>query len=328
MKPAHPHSLCLRLLALAVAGAVVALSGHAASAQVPRTIKLVVPFSAGGPTDITGRVLAEEISRAQGVTMVVENRTGAGGQVGIEAVARAPADGSTLLLVANGFVVMPHVRKPGYDPFTSFEAICLLVKYPNVIVTEAGSPYRTLPDLIDAARAHPGDITMASVGPGSGSQISVEMLKRAAKVDMTFVPFPGYSPAINALLGNHLTAVFADYSVIAEQYKAGKVRVLAVGSAQRMRAMPDVPTIAEFGFKDYEAEVWYGLFAPAHTPAPAIAQFTDWFKAALRAPEVEQKLVGLGLLPNATCGADFAAFVRKQYDDYGAVIRAANIKAE
>ena len=107
---------------------------------------------------------------------------------------------------------------------------------------------------------------MASVGPASGSQISVEMLKRAAKVDMTFVPFPGYSPAINALLGNHLTAVFADYSVIAEQYKAGKVRVLAVGSAQRMRAMPDVPTIAEFGFKDYEAEVWYGLFAPVHTP--------------------------------------------------------------
>ena len=330
MKPAHPHSLRLivRALALAMVGVVVALSGHAASAQVPRTIKLVVPFSAGGPTDITGRVLAEEISRAQGVTMVVENRTGAGGQVGIEAVARAPADGSTLLLIANGFVVMPHVRKPGYDPFTSFEAICLLVKYPNVIVVEAGSPYRTLTDLLDAARAYPGDITMASVGPGSGSQISVEMLKRAAKVDMTFVPFPGYSPAINALLGNHLTAVFADYSVIAEQYKAGKVRVLAVGSAQRMRAMPEVPTIAEFGFKDYEAEVWYGLFAPAHTPAPAVAQFTDWFKAALRVPEVEQKLVGLGLLPNATCGAEFAAFVRKQYDDYGAVIRAANIKAE
>ena len=303
-------------------------SDHVAWPQTARTIKIVVPYASGGPTDLVARLLADEIGRAQGLTMVVEDRPGAGSAVGTEVVSRAAPDGDTLLIAAPAFVILPHVRKLNYDPLTSFEPICHLVHYPNVIVVNTKSSYRTLAELLDKARATPGELTMASVGPATGSQIAVEMLKRAAKVDMTFVPYPGYAPAINALLGEHVTSAFADYSVVAEQLRAGKLRALAVSSPTRTAALPDVPSVAESGYKDYQAEVWYGLLAPARTPSATVLQIAGWFTAALQAREIRHKLVGLGLFPDGTCGAEFGAFVRKQYDDYGRVIREANITAE
>jgi tripartite-type tricarboxylate transporter receptor subunit TctC len=318
----RPGELLVALVLLALCG------GHTAWAQATRTIKLVVPFAAGGPTDLVGRLLADEISRTQGLAVVVENRTGAGSAVGTEAVARAAPDGNTLLLGANGFVVLPHVRKLNYDPLTSFEAICHILNYPNVVAVNTASPYRKLADLLDAARARPGALTIASVGPATGSQVSVEMLKRAAKVDLTFVPYTGYAPAINALLGGHVTSVFADYSVVAGQLRANTLRALAVSSPARTAVLPDVPTVAESGYKDYEAEVWYGLFAPAHTPAAMLSQIASWFTAALKAQDVRRKLEELALFPDGTCGPEFSAFLRKQYDAYGHVIREAGIKAE
>ena len=258
--------------------------------------------------------------------MLIENRPGAGTVVGTEAPSRAAPDGNTLLIVANSFVVLPHLRKLNFGPLSSFEPICRLVHYPNVIVVNTASPYLTLADLLDEARARPAEITMASVGPATGSQIAVEMLKRAAKVDMTFVPFPGYAPAINALLGEHVTSVLADYSVVSEQLRAGRLRALAVGSRTRSAALPDVPSVAESGYKDYEAGVWYGLLAPARTPNATILRIAGWFTAALEAREIKEKLVGLGIFPDGTCGAEFGAFLRKQYGDYGRVIRESNIK--
>jgi len=293
-----------------------------------RTIKIVVPYAAGGPTDLVARVLADEIGRAQGLTIVVEDRPGAAGAVGAEVVSRAAPDGNTLLIAAPAFVILPQVRTLNYDPLTSFEPICQLVHYPNVIVVNTTSSYRTLAELLDNARASPGKLTMASVGPATSSQIAVEMLKRAAKVDMTFVPYSGYAPAITDLLGEHVTSVLADYSVVVEQLRAGKLRALAVTSPTRTASLPDVPSVAESGYKDYEVQVWYGLMAPARTPSAKVLQIAGWITAALQAPEPRHKLVELGFLPDETCGAEFGAFIRKQYDDFGRVIREANIKAE
>jgi tripartite-type tricarboxylate transporter receptor subunit TctC len=202
------------------------------------------------------------------------------------------------------------------------------VSSPQLIVVNSTSPYRTLADLLDAARAKPGDLTLASVGPASLPQIGLEMLKRAANVDITFVPYPGTAPAINALLGGHVTSAFSSYASLSEQVKAGKLRAVATATPTRIEALPDVPTVAESGYRDFEADLWDGVVAPAKTPKETIAEITGWFTMALREPETKRKLVAQGLFPVGTCGADFGALIRKQYDNYGRVIREANIKAD
>jgi tripartite-type tricarboxylate transporter receptor subunit TctC len=307
--------------ALAMACALIG-SAHA---QSNRTIKLVVPYPPGGTADIVARLLGEQIGRAQGPAVVIENRPGAGTAIGTEAVARAAPDGTTLLINSPEFVINPHLRKPNYDPIASFEPVCLLVSSPTVIVVNAASPYRTLKDLLDAARAKPGELTLASTGI---FQIAIEQLKRAANANLIYVPFQGNGPASNALLGDHVTSVFAVYPTVAELIKAGKLRPLAIASRKRIDAMPDVPTIIESGFADYEVEVWLGLVAPARTPKEVTAQIAEMFVAAMQAAEVKAKLVAQDSYPIGMCGADFGSYIRKQLDDTGRVIRDANIKAE
>jgi tripartite-type tricarboxylate transporter receptor subunit TctC len=299
--------------------------GDRVHAQTDRTVKIVVPFAAGGGADILARLLAEQVGRAKGPTFVVENRPGAGTVIGTSAVARAEPDGNTLLMMNNSLVVNPHLRKLTYDPLTSFDPICLLVRSPQVIVVNSASPYHTLADLLDAARSKPGELTMASIGPASTLHIAIEMLKKAANVNMTFVPYKGTGPSVNALLGQHVTSVFSSYAAVSEQIKAGKLRALAVASRERTQAMPSVPTIAEAGYKGIEVDLWYGLFAPAKTPREAISQLGGWFGAAVQAPEVQPKLLVQGLHSGVACGSQFAAFVREEHDKYGAVIREANI---
>jgi tripartite-type tricarboxylate transporter receptor subunit TctC len=225
-------------------------------------------------------------------------------------------------------IISPHLRRVNYDPLTSFEPICDLVHAPTIIVVNSASPYRTLADLLNAARAKPGGLTLAGSGPATAVHIAFEMLKRAAKVDMTFVPYPGGAPAVTALLGDHVTSVLADYAGMAEQLAAGKLRALATASSVRIESLPDVPTVAESGYKDYAVDVWFGLFAPAKTPKATVSQLAGWFTAALKVTEVKAKLNVQGLYPAGMCGADFEALVRKQYEEYGRAIREANIRAE
>jgi tripartite-type tricarboxylate transporter receptor subunit TctC len=293
--------------------------------QAPRTIRVVVPYPPAGTADIVARLLGEQIGRAQGATVVIENRPGAGTTIATEAVARAAPDGSTLLINSPEFVINPHLRKTNYDPLTGFEPICNLVSSPTVIVVNAASPYRTLADLLDAARAKPADVTMASTGI---FQIAIEMLKRTANVNLTYVPFQGNAQASNALLGGHVTSVFAVYPTVAELVKSGKLRALAAASRSRIPTLAEVPTVIDSGFKDYEVDVWLGLVAPAKTPRDTIAQMTTWFTAALQTPEIKSKLVAQESYPVAVCGADFAAYIRKQYDEIGRVVREANIKPD
>ncbi len=184
----------------------------------------------GGANDFLARVLAEQIGRAQGVAFTVENRTGAGGIIGAEAVSRSAPDGSILLLDSNSLLIDALVQKTNYHPLTRFEPICNLVDAPTVITVNAASPYRKLSDLIDAARARPREITLATVGPGGTFRIGFERLRRAANVDITFVPYPGIAPAVNARLGGHVSFVFSTYSTVSDQVNAGRLRALATGS--------------------------------------------------------------------------------------------------
>jgi tripartite-type tricarboxylate transporter receptor subunit TctC len=296
--------------------------------QAARTIKIIVPYAAGGAPDIISRLLGEQISATHGLAVVVENRPGAGSVIGTEAVSRAAPDGNTLLTTANAFVINPHLRKVNYDPLTSFEPICHLVSVPALIVVNATSPYRTFAELLDAARAKPGEVTLASPGPGTTFHIALETLKRAANVNITYVPYAATPPAVNALLGDHVTSVFSDYASLGGQLNSGKVRPLAAATRTRIETLPHVPTVAEFGFKDYEADIWFGMVAPAHTPKETTAELASWLTAAMQRPEVKPKLALQALTPAAKCGTDFAAHLRKHYDDYGRVIRDSNIKAE
>jgi tripartite-type tricarboxylate transporter receptor subunit TctC len=301
--------------------------GHGAWSQA-RAIKIVAPSAPGGVTDTLARLLGEQVAQAQGQTILIENRPGAGGVIGYEAVSRAAPDGNTLMIMGTDTLIPPHLRKLNFDLLTGFEPICYLVSAPTVIAVNSAAPYRTLGDLLNAARARPGELTVASVGPASALQIAFETLKRAANVDMTFVPYPGVAPAINALLGEHVTSAFASYSTASEQLKAGKLRALATPSRTRIELLPEVPTVAESGYRDYELNYWFGALAPAKTPKEKVSQLAGWFTAALQAPEFRAKLAPLGLLPVGMCGANFAALLRKQYDDFGQVIRDTNIRAE
>jgi tripartite-type tricarboxylate transporter receptor subunit TctC len=300
--------------------------GHDAWSQ--KTIKLVVPVPPGASTDFVARLMAEQIGRMQGVTMVVENRPGASGMIGTEAVSRTVPDGTTLLMTANTYLIDAQVRKANYHPVTGFEPLCFLVESPAVLVVNSASPYRSLGDLLDAARARPGELTMASVGPGTSFQIGFVTFTRMANVSMTYVPYAGSAPAVNAVLGEHVTSVFVGYAVVAENLKAGKLRALATATLKRIVPLPDVPTFDESGFKELEVDNWFGVIAPAKTPKETLAQLAGWFTQALALPEVKERLAAQGLYPVGTCGTAFGALIRKRYDEYGEAIRGANIKRE
>jgi tripartite-type tricarboxylate transporter receptor subunit TctC len=328
--PANPerHMKRIGILTAVVGLFLLALSGHGAVSQMARTIRIVVPFPPGGSSDDLARLMADQVGRSRGVNVVVENRPGAGTIVASEAVSRAAPDGNTLLIVANSFVINPSLKKLNYDPFTSFAPICHLVSTPLIIAVNSDSPYHSLADLINAAHAKPGELTVSSVAPATTQHIAFEMLKRVADVNMIHAPYPGGAPAVTALLGGHVTAAIANYSEVEAHLASGKLRALATASRQRIQPVPDVPTVAESGYPSYATEVWFGIVAPAKTPQETISQLSGWFGDALKAVPVKEKLQSLEMYPVGACGTDFAAHLRSQFEAYSRVIREADIKAE
>ncbi len=317
------------LRSLIAAAVLLALPGGHASAQTSRAIKIIVPSTPGGGSDTIARILADHISRAYGQSMVVENRPGASNTIGTEVVARSAPDGNTLVITTPEFVINAHLRKLSYDPLTSFEPICYLVQSPQLIVVNNTSPYRTLNDLLAAARTKPGELTMASAGPASSPHIAIETIKRATGVNINYIPYQGTTPAVNALMGDHLTSVMSSYPNVSELIRTGRVRALATTTAKRIASMPDLPTVAEAaGIKDFNVDIWFGVNAAAKTPRELTSQLAIWFTASLKVPEVKAKLDAQGLFAVGTCGEGYAAFLRKQYEDYGRAIREANIKTQ
>jgi tripartite-type tricarboxylate transporter receptor subunit TctC len=325
--PCLPHSAANAAALAVVSVVVLALTGEGACAQ-GRPIKIINPFPPGGTADIIARVVAEQIGRTRGATMVIEDHPGAGSAIGAELVARAAPDGNTLLIATSALLINAHLRKTNYNPLTSFEPICNLTQSPQLIFVNETSPYHSVADFVSAARAKPGEVSIASTGPGTTAHISVEMLKRVAKVDITYVPYPGNAPTVNATLGGHVSAGIANYADVAQHFKAGKLRPIVTLTPARIEPLPDLPSIVEAGYPDSKFSLWFGMFAPAKTPQEAITQYSGWFTAALQAPEVKTKLVDQGLYPVGACGADFTAAYRKENEDIGRTIHEANIKVE
>jgi tripartite-type tricarboxylate transporter receptor subunit TctC len=327
-EPQMRKLLAISIAALAWAGLAIAVSGHAAWSQAGRTIRVVISVPPGGSIDLLFRILADQIANTKGQTIIVESRPGAGGIIAAEAVARAAPDGTTLLSNNNGMIISSILRKVNYDPLTSFEPICYLVTTPQIIVVNAASPYRTLAELVDAARARPAELSIASVGPNTTQHIGIERLKRLAQANLTYVPYPGGATTLNALLGAHVTAAVLNWSEVGEQVTAGKIRALATMALQRIEPLPELPTVSESGYRDFETDVWFGVVAPAKTPGETVSQLIDWFRTALLTPQVKAKLTAQALYANPRCGAEFEAHLRRQSDLYTRLIRELNIKTE
>ncbi len=319
-----PKRICLA----AALGVLILLGapGSSAWSQAGGSIRLILPFPPGGPADAMARILAQQIGASGGPNMVVESHPGAATELGTEYVAHVRPDGNTLGIMSNSFIVLPNVRKLNYDPFTDFVPICNLASFPPLIVVNSQSPYHTLADLIAAAHEKPGTLTLATIGPATASQIAFEMLKRAAKADITFVPFNGYTPSIQAVLGNQVTAALADYSSLQGELHAGKLRALVTTSPRRIAALPNVPTVVESGYKDVAADFFGGVVAPAKTPKDKVSKLIDLFSTGINDPSVREKYAALGFFPGGECGAAFGAILHQDYDDYGRIIRQAHLQ--
>ena len=318
----------LKIGLAAVVALAIAAPDHLAWSQAARTIRVILTVPPGGSIDVLFRLLADQISSTRGVTVIVETKPGAGGVIAAEAVARAVPDGNTLLSNNNGIIISSILRKVNYDPLTSFEPICSLVSTPQIIVVNPASSYHKLGELLDAARTKPGELSIASVGPNTTQHIGIERLKRLSQANLTYVPYPGGGPTVNALLGAHVTAAVLNWSEIGEQVMAGKARALATMALQRIAPLPELPTVSELGYKDFETDVWFGLAAPAHTPKGTVSQLIDWFKTAVLAVDVKTKLIAQALYPNPKCGADFATHIRAQSELFTRLIRELNIKVQ
>jgi tripartite-type tricarboxylate transporter receptor subunit TctC len=315
----------LILAAVAVAGVVSPVAISAAWSQT--AVKLIIPYPPGGGADVLARVLVNQIGTMGGPTIVIENRPGAGTMIGTEDAVRAAPDGNTLLLTNNALLLVPHLRKLDFDPLSGLEPICNVGSTPSFAIVNSASPYRTLDDLIKAGRARPGALTFGA-GVGALSQITYEMLMHRANFRMTMVPYTGTAPEADAVFAGQIDTAFVDYPPAAGLVQSGKVRALATSSIDRVAWLPDVPTVDESGYKGFEIDLWYGVFAPAHTPQQTISQYAQWFAKAAQAPAAKSQLAAPGIETAGICGAPFAAYLHKAFDDYGQVIRDANIKID
>ena len=294
-----------------------------------KTVRLVAPFQTGGAGSALAHVLADSLSERWGKPVIVDNRPGAGTIVGTELVARAPADGHTLLLNTGAFVINTSLRPAmPYDAFKDFAPITLVASSPLVLVVNSSSSARSLREFLDQARAQPGKLSYATAGPGTNPHLLGEMFRIAASIDLIYVPYPGATPAVTAILGNHVALVIANYAEVSSHVAAGKLRVLAVASPERMDRLPEVPTLSESGFTDVQATVWYGLVAPAGTSRKTIARIHSDVALTLGLPGVRDKLAAIELQPIGSTPEEFGAYMRALSARFEKVIRATGIKAE
>jgi tripartite-type tricarboxylate transporter receptor subunit TctC len=304
-------------------------SGAAETAFPTKPVHILVPYPAGGGVDILARTLGDALSKAWGQSVVVENRPGAGGIVASQVLATSPPDGYTLIVVASGHATNPFLYpKMPYDTFKDFTPISLLASSPNILLVRKDSPFKTLADLIAAARAKPGSLSFGHAGNGTSTHLAGELLKNLAKIDMAAIPYKGGAPAINDLLGGQIPMSFNNGPESVGQIKAGTVRALGVTTATRAAFLPDVPTIAEGGVPGYDTEVWWGLLGPAKLPADVVAKLSHDFIAALNTEGVKKRLTGLGATPIGSSPQQFAAKIKADYEKWGPIIKAAGMKAQ
>jgi tripartite-type tricarboxylate transporter receptor subunit TctC len=292
-----------------------------------KPVRLLIPYPPGGAVDILGRTLGDELSKMWGQPVIIENRPGAGGTIASQVVAKAAPDGYTLIIVASGHAINPYLyKKLPYDTFKDFTPISLLGSSPNMMLVAANSPFKTVGDVLAAARAKPGSLSYGMAGIGTSTHLAGEMLKYLAKVDIVAVSYKGGAPVINDLLGGHIPLSFNNIPESIGQIKAGTLRPLGVTSAKRSAVLPDVPTIAEAGVPGYDTAVWWGMLGPAGLAADLTAKISRDCQEALHAPAVKERLAKLGANVAGTSPADFAKLIRADYEKWGPIIKAAGIK--
>jgi tripartite-type tricarboxylate transporter receptor subunit TctC len=317
------------LLASTAAAAATSLAGPALAQAFPsRPIRLVVPFPPGGTGDAQARLIGEYMAHALGQPVLIENKPGAGSIIGSAYVAQAPADGHTLLLMANSFVINAKLRGSSlpYAGMKAFEPVACVTNSPQMVAINSGRPWHTFQEWVKAAKAKPDTISYATFGPATTQHIAAAMVVRQAGLHMIYVPFSGGAPAVNAALGGHADSVLANVSEIEPFVEAGKLRALAVTTPQRLASMPNVPTVAESGLPGYEASAWFGLCAPAGTPKDVVATLARVATGAVTDAAISKKLVAMGLEPYPMNPAQFSAHIDEQYAKYAKVIDEAGIK--
>lgn len=315
----------IRLLFAALA----AIFCSAAQAQEfpSKPIKILVGFAPGGAMDIVARTVGQKVSESVGQPVIVDNKPGAGSNIAIRALIESPPDGYTVMLVANGLAANPALYRPApFDPERDVVPVALVARLPVVIAVNAKSEITSLAKLIETAKARPGTVLYASPGNGSTPHLAVELFARAAGIVLQHVPYKGGAPAINDVLGGQLPLVAVNAIEVLSHVKAGRLRVLAALSAERVSTLPDTPTIAESGYRGFEASVWHAVIAPRGTPPAVVERLSTEFRKALASPEVKDRLAGLGAEVSPTGPGELGALVRMERDRYGKLIREAGIK--
>jgi tripartite-type tricarboxylate transporter receptor subunit TctC len=310
--------------------ALAAILCSAAQAQSfpSKPIRILVGFAPGGAMDIVARTVGQKISESIGQPVVVDNKPGAGSNIAIRALIESPPDGYTVMLVANGLAATPALYQPvPFDPERDVVPVALVARLPVVIAANAKSEITSLAKLVEAAKARPGTVPYASPGNGSTPHLAVELFARAAGIALQHVPYKGGAPAINDVLGGQLPLVAVNAVEVLPHVKAGRLRVLAALSAERISTLPEAPTIAESGYPGFEASVWHAFIAPRGTPPAAVEKLSAEVRKALASPEVKERLAGLGAEVSPTGPRELGALVRKETERYGKLIREAGIKA-
>lgn len=311
-----------------LAVSLVLVSAAAAQENFPtKPVRLLIPYAAGGAVDILGRTLGDELSKRWGQPVVIENRPGAGGTIASQVAAKSDPDGYTLIIVASGHAINPYLYSQlPYDTFKDFTPLSLLGSSPNIMLVAANSPFKTLGDVLTAARAKPGSLSYGMAGIGTSTHLAGELFNHMAKVKITSVSYKGGAPVINDLLGGHIPLSFNNIPESIGQIRGGALRVLGVTSAKRSAVLPDIPTIAEAGVAGYDTAVWWGMLGPAGMPAGLAAKISKDCAEALHAPAVKQRLDNLGASVAGSTTAEFEKYIRDENQKWGPIIKAAGIK--
>ena len=312
--------------------ALIVVSASWASAQSfpSKSLRMIIHFPPGGPTDFVGRAMAQKLSEGWKQQIIVENRPGAGGIIGIESVLRAAPDGHTLLFGTSGSLALaPAVNsKLPYDVFRDLAPITLVVINPQILAVHPSLPARNVTELVKLAKSKPGEINYGSVGPGSPQHLGMELLKSMAGVNLTHIPYKGTAPALTDLISGQISAMFNSMPSVLPHVKSGRLRGIAVGSAKRSAAAPDIPTVAEAGYKGYQYVTWYALLAPAATPKDVIAKINADSVRVLSQPDMVQRFASQGAEPAPGTPEELAQFWRAEHEGWKKVIKTANIKLD
>jgi tripartite-type tricarboxylate transporter receptor subunit TctC len=320
----------LRHASVLVVSSLAAIALPAAAQSYPsKPIRIIVPFPAGGPTDIVARTIAQKLTEAWGQPAVIDNRGGLGGGLGTEQAAKAPPDGYTLLMGTIGglAVAMSLVPNRGYDTLKDFAPITQAVTVTNILVTHPSLPVKNVKELLVLAKARPGQLNYATSGAGTITNLAGELFKLMGNVNITAVHYKGGAPALTALISGEVQLSYENSLIITPHIKSGKVRALAVTGAKRSKLLPELPTIAET-LPGYDASGWYGLVAPAATPKDIVAKLNTEIVRILRLPDVAERLAGQGAEPVGNTADEFGAFIRSEIDKWAKLVKAANMKAE